>query len=121
MRVLLDYAHNELSVKKPVRYAAALQAEAAHRGVRLRRQPLKLRRYAMGEIICKTADFSVITSDNPRDEDVGAIIEDIKQGAGEYIKKAVVVPDRREAIEYARESGGQRRHRRHRRQGRSGL
>lgn len=101
VRVLLDYAHNELSVKslfdmlllyKPKRLIAVFGC-GGNRS--------KLRRYAMGEIICKTADFSVITSDNPRDEDVGAIIEDIKQGAGEYIKKAVVVPDRREAIEYA--------------------
>lgn len=101
VRVLLDYAHNELSVKslfdmlllyKPKRLIAVFGC-GGNRS--------KLRRYAMGEIICEMADFSVITSDNPRDEEVNDIIEDIKQGAGENIKKAVVVPDRKEAIEYA--------------------
>ena len=56
----------------------------------------------MGEIICEMADFSVITSDNPRDEEVNDIIEDIKQGAGENIEKGRGRNlYRKEAIEYA--------------------
>jgi UDP-N-acetylmuramoyl-L-alanyl-D-glutamate--2,6-diaminopimelate ligase len=34
----------------------------------------------MGEIATKYSDHAVITSDNPRDEDPFAIIEDIKTG-----------------------------------------
>ncbi len=52
----------------------------------------------MGEIASRLADFSIITSDNPRTEDPHAIIEDILKGvSGEH----VVIENRREAISYA--------------------
>lgn len=61
----------------------------------------KSKREIMGKIAGDTADFSVITSDNPRTENPVAIAEDIKRGmdrsGGEYI----IVINRREAIEYA--------------------
>ena len=49
----------------------------------------------------KLADFTIVTSDNPRDEDPKAIMEDIlvgiKKADGEY----VTIEDRKEAIAYA--------------------
>lgn len=48
------------------------------------------------------ADISVITSDNPRSEDPKAIIDEIVEGILDADKdKAVVIPDRKEAIGYA--------------------
>ena len=44
------------------------------------RKPFQLRRYEMGEVSGKMADLTIITSDNPRDEDPQAIIDDIKIG-----------------------------------------
>lgn len=59
------------------------------------------KRPVMGKIAGDLADFSVITSDNPRCENPVKIIEEIKEGidrtAGEYI----IIVNRREAIEYA--------------------
>jgi UDP-N-acetylmuramoyl-L-alanyl-D-glutamate--2,6-diaminopimelate ligase len=59
-----------------------------------------VRRYEMGEVCGRLADLSVITADNSRDEDVMDIIADIQTGMAKTEGKAVVVPDRREAIGY---------------------
>ena len=61
----------------------------------------KLKRPVMGEISGKLADFSILTSDNPRSEDpyeiLSAIEEGVKRTDGEY----TIIENRREAIRYA--------------------
>ena len=50
----------------------------------------------MGRIASDLADFSIITSDNPRREDPATIIEEIRRG---FIGDAYrIIEDRREAI-----------------------
>ena len=61
----------------------------------------RLRRYEMGEIGGKMADFTIITADNSRYEKVEDIIEDIKTGINKTDGKYIVIPDRREAIGYS--------------------
>ena len=55
----------------------------------------------MGEVSGKLADFTIITSDNPRFEEPEEIMNDIETGMkktdGTYIK----IADRKEAIRYA--------------------
>ena len=63
------------------------------------RDPIK--RPIMGKIGVKLADFAVITSDNPRTEDPGAIIADIVKGVSPSDGAYIVIPDRRKAIRYA--------------------
>ncbi len=58
------------------------------------------KRSEMGAIASRLADLTVITSDNPRSESPDAIIEDIAAGV-DATRDAVVIPDRRSAIEYA--------------------
>ncbi len=54
------------------------------------------KRPIMGEIASRHADFTIITSDNPRSEDPKKIIEDIKTGFhGSSFK---IIEDRRDAI-----------------------
>ena len=60
----------------------------------------KLRRYEMGEVSGKLADLTVITSDNPRNEEPQAIIDDIKVGISKTDGKYVEIIDRKEAIAY---------------------
>ena len=60
----------------------------------------KQKRKIMGKIAVNQADFVIITSDNPRSEDPIEIINDILLGVGEN-KNFTVIPDRREAIEFA--------------------
>ena len=59
------------------------------------------KRPIMGEIAARFADFSVLTSDNPRYEEPYAIISAIEKGYRTRSKNYVVVQDRRKAIEYA--------------------
>lgn len=49
----------------------------------------------------RLADLTIITSDNPRDEEPQAIIDDIKVGIAKTDGKYVEIPDRKEAIAYA--------------------
>jgi UDP-N-acetylmuramoyl-L-alanyl-D-glutamate--2,6-diaminopimelate ligase len=60
------------------------------------------KRAPMGEAACELADFSILTSDNPRTEDPRAILAQIEEGypVGSQSRYQVIV-DRREAIERA--------------------
>ena len=59
------------------------------------------KRPIMGEISGKIADYTIITSDNPRTEEPQKIIEQIEQGVKKTKGKYEVVVDRTEAIEHA--------------------
>lgn len=59
------------------------------------------KRAVMGKISAKIADFTVITSDNPRFEDPMSIIGDIEKGFLEVSKNYVVIEKRKEGIKYA--------------------
>ncbi len=61
----------------------------------------KSKRPIMGERVAKLADFSVLTSDNPRFEDPLDIISDIEKGYRAHSLRYVVVPNREKAIAYA--------------------
>ncbi|MBR6316119.1 MAG: UDP-N-acetylmuramoyl-L-alanyl-D-glutamate--2,6-diaminopimelate ligase [Lachnospiraceae bacterium] len=96
--LLIDYAHNAMSLEsllvtlreyKPGRLICLFGCGGNRSN---------LRRFEMGEVSGKLADLTVITSDNPRDEDPQAIIDDIKIGIGKTNGKYVEIPDRREAI-----------------------
>lgn len=98
--VLIDYAHNAMALEsllttlreyRPGRLVCMFGCG----GTRSRQ-----RRYEMGEVSGRLADFTVITSDNPRFEEPKAIMEDIKIGIGKTDGKYVEICDRREAIAY---------------------
>lgn len=59
------------------------------------------KRSIMGKISGQIADFTVITSDNPRFEEPMKIISDVEKGMLEVSKKYVIVQNREEAIKYA--------------------
>lgn len=61
----------------------------------------KTKRPIMGEISGKIADFTIITSDNPRTEKPEDIIKDIEKGIKKTNSKYISILDRKEAIEYA--------------------
>jgi UDP-N-acetylmuramoyl-L-alanyl-D-glutamate--2,6-diaminopimelate ligase len=56
----------------------------------------KKKRPIMGSIVERKADLAIVTSDNPRTEDPGRIIEDIKTGL--KLRNHEVILDRKEAI-----------------------
>ncbi len=62
----------------------------------------KTKRPEMAEVAARLSDTVIFTSDNPRDEDPNAIIDDMEAGVpGEHYKKTIRITDRREAIKAA--------------------
>ncbi len=61
----------------------------------------KTKRPIMGKIATDYADFTIVTSDNPRTENPSAIIEDILAGITDKKAAYTVIENRKEAIEYA--------------------
>ncbi len=62
----------------------------------------KSKRAAMGRAAAETSDVTVLTSDNPRDEDPDAIIQDAFMGVPAHKAHTVYTqPDRKKAIELA--------------------
>lgn len=59
-----------------------------------------LKRPIMGEISAKIADFSVLTSDNPRFEEPKNIIKQIEDGVKKYTNNYICIENRKHAIEY---------------------
>ncbi len=99
--VLIDFAHNGISTESVL---SVLREYHPHRIISIfgcGGNRSKVRRYEMGEVIGRMSELAVITSDNPRREDVLDIIEDIKVGMAKSDGKYVVIPDREEAVSYA--------------------
>lgn len=99
--LMIDYAHNAMSLESLL---TTLKEYKPHRLICLfgcGGNRSKLRRYEMGEVSGRLADLTIITSDNPRDEEPQAIIEDIKTGIRKVSENFVEIPDRKEAIAYA--------------------
>jgi UDP-N-acetylmuramoyl-L-alanyl-D-glutamate--2,6-diaminopimelate ligase len=99
--ILIDYAHNAMSLESIL---TTLRAYKPGRLVSLfgcGGNRSKVRRYEMGEVSGKLADLTIITSDNPRDEEPQAIIDDIKIGMGKTNGEFKEIIDRKEAIRYA--------------------
>ena len=61
----------------------------------------RTKRPIMGEISGKIADFTIITSDNPRTEDPMAILRNIEEGIERTSAEYITILDRREAIKYS--------------------
>jgi len=61
----------------------------------------RTKRPIMGRISGQIADFTIITSDNPRTEEPSAIVKEIENGIKETNGKYITIVDRREAIKYA--------------------
>lgn len=99
--LMIDYAHNAMSLESLL---TTLREYEPGRLVCLfgcGGNRSKLRRYEMGEVSGRLADLTIITSDNPRDEEPQAIIDDIKIGISKTAGDYVEIADRKEAIAYA--------------------
>lgn len=98
--LMIDYAHNAMSLESLL---TTLKEYEPGRLVCLfgcGGNRAKSRRYEMGEVSSRLADLTVVTSDNPRDEEPMDIIKDILAGVAKADGDYVTIPDRKEAIEY---------------------
>ena len=99
--IMIDYAHSPESLQN------ILQAVSSYTRGRVisvfgcggdrdsRKRPV------MGEISGKVADYTIITSDNPRTEDPKLIVKEIEEGIKKTKGKYEVIVDRIEAIKKA--------------------
>ena len=99
--VLIDYAHSPDGLEKVLK---SVRDFCKGRLISVfgcggDRDPIK--RPIMGRIGVESADFAIITSDNPRTEEPMAIIRDILQGITPDMGEYTVIEDRRRAIRYA--------------------
>ncbi|MCR5791714.1 MAG: UDP-N-acetylmuramoyl-L-alanyl-D-glutamate--2,6-diaminopimelate ligase [Lachnospiraceae bacterium] len=98
--LMIDYAHNAMALESLL---TTLRAYNPKRLVCLfgcGGNRSKLRRFEMGEISSKLADLTVVTSDNPRDEEPQAIMDDIVTGVKKADGAYVTIENRKEAIKY---------------------
>jgi UDP-N-acetylmuramoyl-L-alanyl-D-glutamate--2,6-diaminopimelate ligase len=99
--VLVDYAHNAASLEILLE---SLREDCKGRMITVfgcGGNRSKTRRTEMGEVSGRLSDLTIVTSDNPRNEEPADIINDILSGLIGTSGKHVVEPDRRKAIEYA--------------------
>ena len=100
-RVILDYAHSPdalENVLKSLRQSTKQRLIAVF-GCGGGRD--KLKRPIMGRIGGELADYCIITSDNPRDEEPMDIIDAIVEGIKPVTDQYTVIENRREAIRFA--------------------
>ena len=102
--VLVDYAHNALSMESLLSTLRAYNPKRLVVVFGCGGNRSKDRRYSMGEIAGKNADFSIVTADNSRFERVEDIIADIRGSIEKTGGSFIEIPDRREAIYYAVEN-----------------
>jgi UDP-N-acetylmuramoyl-L-alanyl-D-glutamate--2,6-diaminopimelate ligase len=102
--VLVDYAHTPDSLENVLRTARDLAQNRLICVFGCGGDRDRGKRPLMGRIASELADLAIVTSDNPRSEDPGAIIGEIVAGASGEVE---VEPDRREAIARAIGAAGE--------------
>ncbi len=105
LRVIIDFAHTEEGLKKVI---SAVREFAGGNiilvfGVYVAGsgENGQYKRYNMGKIAGEYADYVVITSDNPKDQDPVMIIDQITKGVKQETNAYQSYVDRKEAIEKA--------------------
>ena len=107
---IVDFAHTPVSLERALLTLRPLVGQGApdgqgrliavfgSAGLRDREK-----RYLMGRVSGRLADFTVITAEDPRTEDLGDICREIRRGVAEFAgtERFVIIPDRTEAIQAA--------------------
>ncbi|MCV2502134.1 MAG: UDP-N-acetylmuramoyl-L-alanyl-D-glutamate--2,6-diaminopimelate ligase [Candidatus Lightella neohaematopini] len=99
--VIIDYAHNPEALKKLLLVSRNYCSNRLWCVFGCGGERDKQKRAIMGYIANNYADISIITSDNPRNESLLSIINDIKSGMNNIKKITKIIFDRSQAINYA--------------------
>jgi UDP-N-acetylmuramoyl-L-alanyl-D-glutamate--2,6-diaminopimelate ligase len=109
VRVIVDYAHTDDALKNLLETARPLATGRVITVFGCGGDRDRTKRPLMGAVAARLSDLVIVTSDNPRSEDPGRIIEEIQRGIvtpadrigakGTKGTPSIAIVDRREAIE----------------------
>ncbi len=102
--VIIDYAHTPDAVENILKTVRGFANGRVVTLIGCGGDRDKTKRPIMGAIAAELSDFVIVTSDNPRTEEPGAIIEDILAGMADTNTPFKVIENRREAIGWAIEN-----------------
>lgn len=97
-KIIIDFAHTIDSIKKVIQTTRSIYNQNITVLVGCTGYSDVAKREEIGKVLDKYADSVILTSDNPQNEDVGKICQDIAR----FIKsdKTVIITDRVQAIQY---------------------
>jgi len=99
LQIVVDYAHTDTALESLLMTAREFKPRRVILVFGAGGDRDRDKRVRMGRVAARLADWTVLTSDNPRSEDPAAIIAAIEQGfAKEAVRTYEVEPDRRKAI-----------------------
>ncbi len=99
LQIIVDYAHTDTALESLLMTAREFKPRRVILVFGAGGDRDRDKRERMGRVAARLADWTVLTSDNPRSEDPAAIIAAIEQGfAKEAVRAYEVEPDRRRAI-----------------------
>ena len=99
--LMIDYAHNAMSLESLLTSLKEYHPKRLVTVFGCGGNRSRDRRFEMGEVSSRLADFTIVTSDNPRFEEPMDIINDILVGVAKADGAYVTVPDRKDAIRYS--------------------
>ncbi|RCW41186.1 UDP-N-acetylmuramoyl-L-alanyl-D-glutamate--2,6-diaminopimelate ligase [Paenibacillus prosopidis] len=103
-KIIVDFAHTEDSLEKAlttIRPFAKGRIILVFGVYAADGESGREKRKAMAEVAAKFADFSVVTSDNPKEQDNNLIIREIVEGIEAHNGNYEAIVDRRDAIAFA--------------------
>ncbi|MDD6798076.1 MAG: UDP-N-acetylmuramoyl-L-alanyl-D-glutamate--2,6-diaminopimelate ligase [Clostridia bacterium] len=99
--IMVDYAHNAMALESLLKTLKEYNPKRIVTVFGCGGNRDRSRRFEMGEVSGRIADFTIITSDNPRNEKPEDIMADIVTGISKTSGKHIEIADRAEAIKYA--------------------
>jgi UDP-N-acetylmuramoyl-L-alanyl-D-glutamate--2,6-diaminopimelate ligase len=103
--VVVDYAHTDDALRNLLETARPLASRMLVTVFGAGGDRDRTKRPLMGMVAARLSDVVIITSDNPRGEDPGRIIDEVKLGAEPKTRQGnadvLTIVDRREAIQHA--------------------
>lgn len=102
--LMIDYAHNAMALESLLKTLREYNPKRLVCLFGCGGNRSRDRRYEMGEVSGRYADFTVITDDNPRYEKPEDIVNDILVGMKKTDGNYIVIPNRRNAIRYVIEN-----------------